>query len=247
MGWLLGSSPQDQMKLLQPQLNQQKREQDQYIDMIRGLVEGSGYNFFGPKTTTSNSTGSSSTTQKIDQFVRPEVLPEYKKLEGMWKGIVEGRLARPTALPPGTVERQVSAINTSYSGADAAARNAAASRGLSGEQALALQTPLQHDRAGKIADLVASVPAQERAYQNEDVQLATAIAQVFGLGQRTTGTTTSNTTSRQSGSVTNPADIGQYLGYLGLLKPYQSPILQPQPQQGSIGPIITGAIAAIVA
>jgi hypothetical protein len=235
MGFLFGDSPKDQMKLIDSQLDRSEKAYNDYLNMIKGMVEGTGYDFFGPKKTTSSGTSSSTTVQNMNQFTRPEVLPEYKKLEGMWKSILEGRLARPQALPPGTVERQVAGINQAYSGADAAARNAAARRGLSGEAALALQEPLQGDRAGKIADLIASVPLKERELQNEDIQLASAIAQAFGLGQRTTGSTTSTTTGRNSQTTTSPANIGEYLGYLGLLRPFERPILQPQPRQGLLG------------
>lgn len=241
MGWLFGDSPKNQMKGINQQLDKSEAAYNEYLKMIRGAVEGSGYDFFGPRTSTSSGTSSSSTqaVQNVNQLTKPELSPEYKEMEGLWKGILEGRLARPTALPPGTLERQVAGINMAYRGADAAARNAAARKGLSGEAALALQEPLQSDRAGKIADLIASTPLKERELQNEDINLASAIAQAFGLGHRTTGTTTStsNTRGSNSQSTTSPGDIGQYLGYLGLLKPYDRPILQPQPRQGILGPL----------
>lgn len=234
MGWLFGDSPQKQADIVNKQVDQQEKAYNDFLNMIKGKVEGTGYDFFAPKKSTSS--GTSTTVQNMDQFARPEILPDYKNMESMFRGVLENRLKRPTALPPGYAERAVAGINQAYAGGDTAARNAAARRGLSGEQALALQTPLQNARSGDIADLLAGLPLKERDLQNEDVQLASALTQAFGTGQRSTGSSTSTTKSNQT--TINPANAMEFLSYLGLLKPYERPVVTPQPRQGILGPLL---------
>lgn len=244
MGWIFGDSPQQQAGQVNQQLDQKEKAYNDYINMIKGMVEGTGYDFFGPKTTSSS--GTSNTVSNTEQFTRPEVLPGYQKMEGMWKKILEGRLSRPTGLPPGYAERAVADINDTYAGAESSARNMAARRGLSGEASFGAVSPIASARAGKIADLRADLPLKSRELQNQDVDMAAKIAQIFGLGQRTSGTTRSTTNSSQK--TTGPANINEYLSYLGLLQPFDRPIVETQPRQGALGGILgtTGSVIAIL-
>lgn len=221
------------------QLNQNEAAYNAWLQSIKDMVGGSGYDFFAPRTTT----GTSSSVSRVNQLTSPEVLPAYKELEGLFKNIVTNRLRRPSALPPGYAERAVSGINKSYEGATQAVRNLAARRGLSGEATFGAAMPIESDRAGKIADFIAGLPLTERNLQNEDIGLGEALAQAFGLAHRTTGTT--RTTG--SSSMTSPADIGTLLQYLGLTKPYDRPVVVPGQQQGWGGPAIEGGSTIIAA
>ena len=238
-----GKPQEDQARLYNEWLASRQTGVD---DILKKLGEN-GYNPFGPQTTTSNSSGRSSSTSVTNSSSstkssqKPVVTAEYKKLEGMFRGLLEGRLARPSALPSGYAERGVRTVNDTYRGSTAAARNMAARRGLSGEATFGLAMPSETARAGKIADFLVDVPLKERALQTEDIQLAAQLAQIFGLGSEmmsnTTGTSTtkSSGTSSMSGSNTSPPNLGALANFL----------LPPGPQQsGQSGQSALGTGAA---
>jgi hypothetical protein len=197
---------------------------------VTGLIDklsGAGFNPFGPQVSTSSGKSLSTSVQNLltQSSTKPVITPDYKKLEGQTKGVLESRLARPDALPPGYIERSVADINKAHAGGAAAARNAAARKGLSGEQAFALAAPMESARAGNIGDFLATVPLKERELQNQDVELAADLTRSFGLGSESTSRTSGTTTTAGSNSstLTSPPNIGALAGLL----------LPPPPGPGS--------------
>jgi len=202
-------------------------------DIIAQLTAG-GFNPFGPQVNTgTNSSTTSGTTRGTTNSTtrtstRPVVTPEYSKLEGMFRGLLEGRLAKPSALPHGFAETGALAINKAHAGASAAARNMAARRGLSAEASFGLAAPGESARATDIGKFLVDVPLKERQLQTEDIELASRVAQIFGLGHdqvsNTQGTTTSASNSSTSGmsSMASPPNIGMLANLL----------LPPGPMQG---------------
>ncbi len=226
-----GKPAEDQAQLY----NQWLADRSSGVDDILKRLGDNGINPFGPQTTTNSSSGRSSSNtvtnmnSSTKSSTKPVVTAEYKKLEGMFRGLLEGRLARPSALPIGYAERGARTINDTYKGATSAARNMAARRGLSGEATFGLAMPSETARAGKIADFLVDVPLKERALQTEDIQLAGQLAQIFGLGSETLSNTTGSSTSKTTGSsssnssTTSPPNIGALAGLL----------LPPGPQQST--------------
>jgi hypothetical protein len=178
-----------------------KRRAADTSGMVDRLIQN-GYDPFGPQTTknSSNTQGTYSSSTSTKSSTRPVITPEYKKLEGMFRGLLEGRLARPSSLPPGYAERGVKDINASYAGAEASLRNVAARRGLSGEQTFGAGMPIASARAKGIGDFMVDVPLKERELQTQDISLASQLAQAFGLGS---DTNTNSNTSGRSSSLTN--------------------------------------------
>lgn len=195
-------------------------------DLIEQL-SGNGFNPFGAQTTTSSGTSLSNSVQNLlsQTSTKPVVTPEYKELEGKFKGVVDSRLNRPTALPPGYIERQVAGINQAFAGTDAAVRNAAARKGLSGAQTFGIAQPGQTARAGKIADFLSTVPLTERDLQNQDVAMAEDLTRTFGLGSESTTKSTGKTTT--AGTTNNTLTAPPNLGALASL------VLPPGPFAGN--------------
>lgn len=198
---------------------------DKWLAMLQGKIEGSGYDFLAPKTTTQ--TGHTETKATFN----PEAQPLVSKLSALYKD----RLENPTGLPEGYLGSVARGTNDAYQGAQVAANNLAARRGLSGEQAVSIGEPIEAARAGKIADVANNMPILGRQLQNEDMQMAQAFSDMLKG---------SITDSR--GTTTAPADIGDYLAYLGMLQPYQKPIIVPGAKTDNTGTYV-GAGASVVA
>jgi hypothetical protein len=142
----------------------------------------------------------------------------------LMRNIMQGRLSNPSSLPAGYASNAARAINQSYEGADQAARNMAASRGLSGEQSYAVASPSNRARAGDLADMRGNLPLLERQMQNEDVNLAASLQNMFGKGQDTTSSQWSS--GQSSGSQTNPFSASDLSALMKIMVP-------PSPQQGT--------------
>ena len=193
-------------------------------DIMNRLTAG-GNDPFGPQVTRTSGTTSGTSSSSTSSSTRPVITPEYKKLEGMFRGLMEGRLARPSALPPGYAEQGARNINRSYAGGEAALRNVAARRGLSAEQTFGAGMPIQSARAGKISDFLVDVPLKERELQTQDITLAGQLAQMFGLGSQTNSTTQGRTSGTSSNVMTSPPDINSLMNLL----------MPPGPGMGSSG------------
>jgi hypothetical protein len=197
----------------------------QYMGTGQNLMaqaQAGGWNPFGPQTSTSQSTTSSSGGGH--QSTTPTITGNYQGIDALMRNIMTGRLGSPSSLPAGYASNRTRAINQSYEGADQAARNMAASRGLSGEQAYAVASPSNRARAGDIADMRGEIPLLERQMQNEDVQLAANLQKMFGTGQDTTSSQWSS--GQSSGSQTNPFSADDLSALMRIMVP-------PSPQQGT--------------
>lgn len=212
--------------------NQAKEQADlynnwlkQYMGTGQGLyqqAQAGGWNPFGPQTSTSTSstTGGSSTNFRNNPFITEN----YKPLDELMRGIMTGRLSGGSSLPAGYASNAARGINESYEGADAAARNLAARRGLSGEQSYAVASPASRARAGALADMRGSLPLLERQMQNEDIGITQGLQAAFGTGQE--GRSNTSSWSEGQGSQTNPFSASDLSALMRVLAP-------PSPMQGS--------------
>lgn len=222
-----GQSAQEQQRLY----NQWLAQRSAGVQDILAQVTAGGNNPFGSQVTNQSSSSTSRTNSATNsttrQSTRPVVTDEYAKMEGMFRGLLEGRLAKPSTLPAGYAERGVKDINATYAGTAQAARNVAARKGLSAEATFGLATPGESSRADKVSDFLVSVPERERALQTQDIELASRIAQVFGLGQdsisNTQSTGTSSTAGTSAGMMSAPPNLGALAGLLLPPSPYSGP------------------------
>lgn len=211
--------------------NQAKEQADlynrwlqQYQNTGQGLfnqAQAGGWNPFGPQTSTSTSstTGGSSTSFRNNPFITEN----YKPLDELMRGIMTGRLSGGSSLPAGYASNAARGINESFEGADTAARNLAARRGLSGEQSYAVASPVSRARAGALADMRGSLPLLERQMQNEDIGITQGLQSAFGTGQE--GRSSTSSWSQGQGSQTNPFSASDLSALMRVLAP-------PSPQQG---------------
>jgi len=201
----------------------------QYQATGQGLfsqAQAGGWNPFGPQTSTSQGTTSSRGGGSQSYSNRPVITGEYQGIDALMRNIMTGRLSNPSSLPAGYASNQARAINQSYEGADQAARNMAASRGLSGEQSYAVASPANRARAGALADMRGNLPLLERQMQNEDIQMAQALQAAFGRGEAGQSQSSTWNEGQTSGSQTNPFGASDLAALFSILKP-------PAPQQGS--------------
>jgi hypothetical protein len=237
MGWILpaiagGTSLLSSLfgnKAKQNQANEQSKLYNdwlkQYMGTGQSLMQGAmgqGWNPFGAQTSTSTGTTSSSGGGR--QSTTPTITGNYQGIDELMRNIMQGRLSNPSSLPAGYASNAARAINQSYEGADQAARNMAASRGLSGEQSYAVASPSNRARAGDLADMRGNLPLLERQMQNEDVNLAASLQNMFGKGQDTTSSQWSS--GQSSGSQTNPFSASDLSALMKIMVP-------PSPQQGT--------------
>jgi len=138
------------------------------------------------------------------------------------RSIMQGRLSSPSSLPAGYASNAIRGINESYEGTDAAARNLAARRGLSGEQTYAIASPAARARAGAIADMRGNMPLLERQMRNEDIGITSGLQQAFGRGEA--GQTSTWGEQQSSGTSTMPFSASDLQALMQVLMP-------PGPQQ----------------
>ncbi len=194
--------------------NEWLKNRETGVNDLIDKVTAAGYDPFGAQRTTSEGTSTTTTSQRTSPFITKQ----YKDLEGLFRGILTGRLRGGSALPEGYVGAAARGTNEAYQGARVAAQNLAARRGLSGEQALSIGEPIEIARAGKIADVANQIPLLERQLQTEDINLAANLASQFGKGTSMTGTTTGT----ESRVMTAPPNLGMLAQLL----------LPPSPQAG---------------
>lgn len=192
---------------------------------LMGQATAGGWNPYGPKTSTSQSQGTTSSQGGGSYSNRPVITSEYQPLDALMRGIMTNRLSGGSSLPQGYAESGIRGINESYEGADQAARNMAARRGLSGEQTYAIASPANRARAGQIADFRANMPLLERQMQNEDIGITQGLQSAFGRGEAGNSSQWSNGTSSNYGTQTSPftaSDLSSLMGVLAPPSPYQS-------------------------
>jgi len=191
---------------------------------LMGQAQAGGWNPFGPQTSTHTGTTSSTGGGSQSYSNKPVITGEYQGIDALMRGIMQGRLGSPSSLPAGYAPNRTRAINESFEGTDAAARNMAARRGLSGEQSYAVASPANRARAGAIADMRGEIPLLERQMQNEDIGIARALQQAFGTGQQ--GSSSQWSSGQSSGSQTNPFSASDLSALMRIMVP-------PSPQQGT--------------
>lgn len=208
IGSLFGRKKQnDQNKASADAYNKYLTDRNASVQRLIGQLQQNGYNPFGVNSLTSSGTQSSNTSTNSYQKSNPFITDDYKPLESKARALMEGRLGRPSALPPGYASSQIRNINKTFAGADAAARNMAASRGLGGAQTYALATPAATGRAGQIADFQAELPLKERELQNQDLQMAQGLIGDFGKGQEGWSRGNSSTTGSSMSTSQTPPDM----------------------------------------
>lgn len=218
----------------QRQVQDYERRYREYQDMLRGALGGNAA-IFGPQTTTSTGTSTMSGS------TMPVITPEFQKLSGQMRGLVEGRLARGTSLPPGYRQMLEREIVDAYRPQEAALRNVAAQRGVSPD-VLMVGSPLERARAAQMGDVAAKLPLLQRQLQTEDIGLGQALTAAFGRGEKT------RSTSSSQSSQTGPANAAAMMQYYSMLAPPSPTILQrPQTQSpwlaGLQGGLQTGLTA----
>jgi len=217
--------------------NKQAKEQsDLYNNWLRqyqqtgqnlfSQAQAGGWNPFGPQTSTHTGSTSSRGGGSQSYSNRPVITGEYQGIDALMRNIMTGRLSNPSSLPAGYASNRARGINESYEGADAAARNLAAKRGLSGEQTYAVASPANRARAGELADMRGEIPLLERQMQNEDIQMAQALQAAFGRGEVGQSQSSTWNEGQTSGSQTNPFSASDLSALFSILRP-------PSPQQGS--------------
>lgn len=212
--------------------NQQKEQANLYNNWLKQYMQtgqnllggamGQGWNPYGPKVSTSQGTTSSTGGSSFSNM--PVITGQYAPLDELMRGIMTRRLSGGSSLPQGYASSAARAINQSYAGADAAARNLAARRGLSGEQTYAVASPANAARAGALADMQAQIPLLERQLQNEDIGITQGLQSAFGRGER--GNTSQWSQGQSSGTQTSPFTAGDLSGLMSILAP-------PSPMQGT--------------
>lgn len=199
---------------------------------LYGQAQAGGWNPFGPKVSTSSGTTSSSGGGSFNN--RPVITAQYQPLDELMRGIMTGRLSGGSSLPAGYASTAARGINESFEGADAAARNMAARRGLSGEQTYAVASPANRARAGALADMRANLPLLERQMQNEDIGITQGLQSAFGTGQA--GTSSQYSSGSNQGMSTMPFTANDLSSIMSVLMP-------PGPQQsGMTGTSTSGAV-----
>ena len=198
-----------------------------YQNTGRGLyneAQAAGWNPFGPQISTSQNMGTSSMSGGSSFSNRPVITGEYAPLDQLMRGIMTGRLSSPSSLPAGYAENAIRGINESYEGADQAARNLAARRGLSGEQTYAVASPANRARAGAIADLRGSLPLLARELQNQDIAITSGLQSAFGTGQQGRSNTFQSGQTSSAGQSSSPFSASDLSALMNVLMP-------PGPQQ----------------
>jgi len=201
----------------------------QYMGTGQNLMQGAmgqGWNPFGPQTSTSSGTSSSTGGGSQSYSNMPVITGQYQGIDELMRGIMTGRLQNPSSLPAGYASTAARGINESYAGADAAARNMAARRGLSPEQSYAVATPANSARAGALADMRAQLPLLERQMQNEDIGIAQGLQSAFGRGEKGQSQSSTWNQGQTSGSQTNPFSASDLSALMKIMVP-------PSPQQGT--------------
>lgn len=199
---------------------------DTAVDDIFSNLTARGYDPYGPQTVTNvgSSSGGSDMFSTTRSRSMPVVAPEFQPLVGLQRGLLEKRLSSPSSLPAGYAQRAVAGIQAAAAPGRQAESNLAARRGLN-RDVLSIGSPVERQARGQIADLIASLPLQERSLQNEDLGLALQLSQIFGRGEEGMSETRGRTTT--SGTSTNRTTGPPNYGALASL------LLPPSPMAGS--------------
>lgn len=185
----------------------QKQQADAYnkylADTKAGQAKYMDY-FNAAPNPTSSTTGSSNSNSSTNysNTSDPHVTDEYKGMVDAVKGIIQSRLNTPGGLPQGYEANGVRAINSTHAGTQQAAANRAAQFGMTGPQAGASFAPDDTARAGEIANFRGSLGDKARQYQDQDLGMAQGLAEAFGKGTTSTGSSNTRTSGTSSSTTT---------------------------------------------
>jgi hypothetical protein len=150
---------------------------------------------------TSSSYNKSVTDQTYENTVSPFITPEYSKLGKLLNQQTTARLASPTSLPRGYQAGGLQSINDAFDLTGQSLENRLVGSGQQGPMAGGAYAGFEGERAKALSGFTNELPMKERAVRTEDMQLAAAILDAFGKGQKTTGKSHSVTTSQGVNSV----------------------------------------------
>lgn len=182
-------------------------------DIIANLA-ARGTDVFGPQVNTREGTASQQSTTQ--QSATPTITAAYAPLEAKLREIIGGRLALETAPVAGAAEQKARYINQTFAAALSNERNRTARTGVK-----PLVSDVNSRRAGALADVLPDVERERRGRQTEDIGLASALAQAFGRGMDSTGSTVGSGSSTDM--YTSPPNFSALMALL----------LPPGPQAGA--------------
>lgn len=149
----------------------------------------------------SESTSKSVSDTVANSTVQPFILPQFSGLANGVFGQVQNRIDQPYSLPRGYQATGIANINDAYDLAGKSIENRLTSSGLGGgPMAAAAYAGAANDRAKVLSGFQNDLPLQERQLRTEDLQLASAILDSFGKGQKSTTTSRTTTNSRSTGT-----------------------------------------------
>ncbi len=247
-GFLKGRAEDKAKKEAQKLYNEYLAGRKQAGQELIQHLQANGYDPYGPQVTTQRGEQQgqygSRTHGATTQDITPTLTAEYKDLESAWRKILGDRLAGGTSsLPEGYLGAAARGTNEAFQGAQVAAQNIAARRGLSGEQAAAIGTPIEIARAGKIADVANQLPLLGRQLQNEDLSLAASLAERFGKGSSMRGTSDQATSGWSAGtsgsSMTAPPNLQALFSILTPPSPQAGTQTGISPVGGAVGDLST--------
>jgi hypothetical protein len=232
----------------------QNRDRDDYNDMfdpeayppgspMRQFLEGQTYDTTNTSdySGTSSTTGDYGSTTRTSQESLPFLLQEYGPLGNLMRSTVESRLRSGSGLPAGYEQQGIRAINDSMRGVNTSLQDKLTSSGLLGGPAeVNLAAIAENARGGQIADFRSSLPLLGRQLQNEDLNMASMLTNMFGKGTRSTGVSNTrgfqNSFTNSSGTNRSVTSGGVPPGLLARInRPYA-----PRPQ--GVGEQLFGSI-----
>lgn len=215
-------------------------QREQAANALVDRLSAAGYDPFGPQTSSGTNWGQGTTDQttrfsnQLRQVVDPSQRAGYQALNEQ----VFGRLGQPT-VTEGEKLRQIAATNAAYQNALQGAQDVAGMRGQGALQRAAGTMGVSAQRAGDIADYLASVPELERQRQFQNEQAAQGLIEMM-KGRNESGVSRTTGTNFSTGGST--ATGGPDTGFLANLFMPQGPMA---PTQTGVNPLLAGASDAI--
>lgn len=211
-------------------------QREQAANALVDRLSAAGYDPFGPQTSSGTNWGQGTTDQttrfsnQLRQVVDPSQRAGYQALNEQ----VFGRLGQPT-VTEGEKLRQIAATNAAYQNALQGAQDVAGMRGQGALQRAAGTMGVSAQRAGDIADYLASVPELERQRQFQNEQAAQGLIEMM-KGRNESGVSRTTGTDFKTGGSTTTG--GPNMGFLADLFMPQGPMA---PTQTGVNPLLAGA------
>lgn len=169
-----------------------------YDYLTTGMVPGGGGGGGGSSTSTTRQ----NMTETRNLSTMPQIAPEYQALQQLMRGIMEQRLRFPGKEMAGIEALGIQNVNQGFQGARQALENRLSSSGQYGSAGptAAAFGGLEGQRVQGINQFRLGLPALARQFQDQDINLAAMLNQVFGLGQTQKGTIKTQGTSTTTGN-----------------------------------------------